>query len=71
MTTSPTLKVNAPERRRLGPRVLDELLQEMGAERFCMTAIEMKLERYARLGRDVVTAVGAGRPAAPPIHEVP
>ena len=55
---------------RLGPRVLDELLQEIGAERFCMTAIEMKLERYAGLDRDVVAAVGGNRLPRTSIHAV-
>ena len=45
----------------LGDRAVDELLQEIGAERSCMTAIEMKLKRYSGLDRDVIVAAGADR----------
>ena len=55
---------------RLGPRVLDELLQEIGAERSCMTSIEMKLERYAKLDRGVIAAGGSNRLPRTPIHAV-
>ncbi len=41
----------------LGPRALDELLIEIGAESSCLTAIEMKLARYASLNRRVVEAL--------------
>ena len=46
---------------RLGDRAVDELLREIGAERSCMTAIEMKLERYSGLDRGVIAAARADR----------
>ena len=46
---------------RLGPRAVDELLLDIGAERHCMTAIEDKLARYAELDPGLVTAVGGDR----------
>ncbi len=54
----------------LGNRVVDELLKEIGAEHFCMTSIEIKLEQFARLDRDVVAALGAGQFPVTPIHAV-
>ena len=54
----------------LGPRAVDEILLEIGAEFSCMTAIEMKLERYSGLERAVVVAVGADRMPPVPIHAV-
>ncbi len=46
---------------RLGPRIFDELLQEIGAERSCMTMIETRLERFAALNQEQVTALEADR----------
>ncbi len=53
---------------RLGPRALDELLLEIGAEMSCLTAIETRLERYAGLDRGVVAAVGGDRFPPSPLH---
>ena len=55
---------------RLGPRVLDELLLEIGAARSCLTAIETTLERYAGLSQDVIAAADGDRFPARPFHEV-
>ena len=46
---------------RLGPRAIDELLLEIGAERHCLTAIEDKLACYAELDSDLALAVGGDR----------
>ncbi len=55
---------------RLGPRAVGELLQEIGADRSCLTAIETALERYTGLDCDVVAAGGANHLPAVPIHAV-
>jgi hypothetical protein len=44
-----------------GPRVLAELLAELGRERMIQTEVEQKLERYAQLDPARVRAVGADR----------
>ena len=43
---------------RLGPRVLDELLVEIGAERSITTIIERKIERYAGLDPEALATIG-------------
>ncbi len=55
---------------RLGPRALDALLIEIGAERSIMTLIERKIERYAGLDIDALELAGGDRFPARPIHEV-
>ena len=55
---------------RLGPRVLDEFLVEIGAERSITTIIERKIERYAGLDIDTLELAGGDRFPAQPIHEV-
>ena len=42
----------------LGPRVIAELLAEIGAERSIRTLIDQKLDTYAELDRKVIEAVG-------------
>ncbi len=54
----------------LGPRALDELLIEIGAERSCLTSMEMTLERYSGLSRDVIAAVDGDRFWPAPLYEV-
>lgn len=45
----------------LGPRVMAELLAELGAEGLMRTTIETRLEEYvARLDRDLLKATGGG-----------
>ncbi len=46
---------------RLGPRAVDELLLEIGAERYCLTVIEDKLACYAELDSSLASAVGGDR----------
>jgi hypothetical protein len=48
---------------RLGPRVLAEMLLQLGAERLLMTDIEQRVRRYARL--DPAALRYAGVPIAP------
>ena len=55
---------------RLGPRVLDALLVEIGAERSITTIIEQKIERYAAIDPLALEALGADRFPALPIHVV-
>ena len=56
---------------RLGPRVLDELLVEIGAERSITTIIERKIERYAALDPTALEALRGDRFSPLPIHGVP
>ena len=55
---------------RLGPRVLDALLVEIGAERSITTIIEQKIERYAAMDPKALAALGGDRFPSLPIHEV-
>jgi hypothetical protein len=56
---------------RLGPRVIAELLAEIGAEFLIRVSIERKLERYAALDPQIQRAVGADRfPPWPPLRLV-
>ncbi len=55
---------------RLGPRAIDALLTEIGAERGITTIIERKVERYAALDLDALALVGGDHFPAQPIHEV-
>ena len=43
---------------RLGPRVVGELLAELGAERSIMTLIDQKLDRYTELEPEALEAAG-------------
>jgi hypothetical protein len=55
----------------LGPRVIAELLAEIGAEFLIRVSIERKLERYAALDPQILRAVGADRfPPWPPLRLV-
>ena len=54
----------------LGPRVLDELLAEIGAEHGITFDIERKIERYAALDLEAVQLTGGDRFPALPIHVV-
>ena len=77
-TTLVTIDVIADLRRqrhirkhhRLGPRVLDELLVEIGVERSITTVIERKVEAYAELEREIFEAAGSDEFWQPPLHEV-
>ena len=53
-----------------GPRVLGEMLAELGAERSIMTVIDQKLERYAQLEPETLEATGGDRFWPAPIHVV-
>ena len=55
---------------RLGPRVLDELLDEIGVECGITTLIERKVERYAALDPEAIRLTGGDRFPPLPIHEV-
>ena len=55
---------------RLGPRVIDALLIEIGAERSIMTLIERKIEVYAELEPEVLEAAGGDKFWQPPLRGV-
>jgi len=55
---------------RLGPRVIDALLVEIGSERSIMTIVERKIERYAALDIEHLELAGGDRFPAQPIHVV-
>ncbi len=55
---------------RLGPRAIDALLVEIGAERGIATIIERKVERYAGLDPEALEAAGGDRFPPLPIHVV-
>ncbi len=55
---------------RLGPRALDALLIEIGAERSIMTLIERKIERYAALDINALEVAGGDCFPAQPVLEV-
>ena len=55
---------------RLGPRVVGELLAELGVERSIMPTIHEKLERYANINPQTLRAVGGDDFWPAPLHEV-
>ena len=54
----------------LGPRVVAELLAEIGAERSIRTLIDQKLAIYGQLDRRVIEAVEGAGFWPTPLHEV-
>ena len=54
----------------LGPRVVAELLAEIGAERSIRTLIDQKLRRYAELEPKVIEVVEGGGFGLAPLDEV-
>ena len=54
----------------LGPRVVGELLAEIGAERSIQTVIDQKLERYAQLEPEALDVTGGDGFWPAPIHKV-
>ncbi len=55
---------------RLGPRVVGELLAEIGAERGIQTIIEQKLATYAKLDPGMIEAAGGSDFWPAPIREI-
>ena len=55
---------------RLGPRVLDALLVEIGAERSITTIIEQKIERYAAIEPLALEATGGDNFWPVPVRKV-
>ena len=55
---------------RLGPRALNELLVEIGAECSITTTIKQNVETYAALDPETVRLAGGDRFPAAPIHAV-
>ncbi len=54
----------------LGPRVVGELLAEIGAERSIMTLIDQKIDRYAELEPKALDVTGGDGFWQPPLHGV-
>ena len=52
------------------PRVMAELLAELGAERLTRTAIETKMARFAALSDKALAATGGDQMPPTPLHEV-
>lgn len=55
---------------RKGPRVIAELLAELGAERSITTIIENKLDRFGEIDDEALRATGGDRFSPTPLHEV-
>ncbi len=55
---------------RLGPRVVGELLAEIGAERSITTIIDRKLDTYAGLDPEALEVTGGSDFWQPPLHGV-
>ena len=55
---------------RLGPRVLGELLTEIGEQRLCRTYLEQRVRRYAEIDPEHLAALGGDRFPRPPLYEV-
>ena len=53
-----------------GPRVVGELLAEIGAERSIQTIIDNKLSRYAEIDDTALAVTGGDRFPETPLHEV-
>ncbi len=54
----------------LGPRAIDALLIEIGAERGITTIIERKIEVFAQLEPEAIEAAGGDRFCPAPLREV-
>ena len=55
---------------RLGPRVLAEMLAELGAERSIMTIIDRKIDTYNEINSGTLKATGADQFWPAPLHPV-
>lgn len=53
-----------------GPRVVGELLAEIGAERSITTILEAKLSRYTAIDDMALSMAGGDRFPPPPLHRV-
>lgn len=61
---------NVVQLHRLGPRIIAELLRDVGARTMHMTTIESKVANFADLDPSVVRALGGDRFARPPLMVV-
>ena len=55
----------------LGPRVVGELLAEIGEQRACRTFIDQRLEAYAALDPEILRELGGDQFPRPPLHKAP
>ncbi len=54
----------------LGPRVVFELLIEIGEQRLCRTYLEQRVRRYAEIDPKHLAALGGDRFPRPPLYGV-
>ncbi len=54
----------------LGPRPITELLLETGEQRSCRTYLEQRLQRYAEIDPEHLTALRGNTFPRPPLYEV-
>ena len=54
----------------LGPRVIGEMLAEIGTERSIMPTVAEKLRRYSNIDPEALRALGGDNFGPPPLHEV-
>ena len=54
----------------LGPRVVYELLVEIGEQRLCRTYLAQRVRRYAEIDPEHLAALGGDRFPRPPLYEV-
>ena len=54
----------------LGPRVVYELLVEIGEQRLCRTYLAQRVRRYAEIDPEYLAALGGDRFPRPPLYEV-
>ncbi len=66
-----TFKRNVERLHAIGPRVVGELLTEIGEQRSCQTFIGQRLEVYAALDPEIVRALKGDQFPRPPLHKAP
>ena len=54
----------------LGPRVITELLIEIGEQRLCRTYLEQRVQQYSGIDPEHLAALGGDRFPRPPLYKV-
>ena len=55
---------------RLGPRVVYELLAEIGEQRLCRTYVKQRVQRYSEIDPDHLATLDSDTFPRPPLYEV-